>query len=283
VDITFYGVRGSCPCAGESYRHYGGNTSCMLVEVAGDRPLVIDCGTGLRPLGEAMNATLAAEGRPMTANALLSHLHYDHVLGLPFFSPLTHPGAEFDIYGPAQAEGPLAEVLPRVVAPPFFPVHMKEFGGTVRMIDIGNEDFAIGSVKVRSRSIPHVGHTLGFRIESAGVTLAYVSDHQAPVDGSGVPEAVLELCDGVDLLVHDAQYTEAEFADKATWGHSTVGYAVRVAAESGARRLMMYHHDPAHDDRAIDKMLGSARCQRGADRLEDISAASDGSVVRLGA
>jgi len=281
MQVTFYGVRGSCPCAGDTYNKYGGNTACMLVEIDGDPPLIVDLGTGLRALGQDMAPVLAAEGRALQANALLSHLHYDHILGLPFFGPLTDPRSRLDIYGPNQPDGTLREVLPKVVKPPFFPVHLMDFEGEICLRDIGDEDFAVGSAKVRSRSIPHVGHTLGFRLEADGASLAYLSDHQAPTDGCTVAATVLELCDGVDLVIHDAQYTTGEFVDKGTWGHSTVDYAVRVAAEAGARRLLMYHHDPAHEDADIDAMLAWARSLPEARRLEDVSASNDGMVLTL--
>ena len=136
---------------------------------------------------------------------------------------------------------------------------MEQFRGELITVDVGAEDFSIGSAKVMARPIPHSGITLGFRIEAEGRAVAYMSDHQAPLDRRAIPEAVLELCAGVDLLIHDAQYTDDEFSDKADWGHSTAAYAVHVAAESGARRLLLSHHDPSHTDRELDRMLNQAR------------------------
>jgi len=282
VRITYFGVRGSCPCSSDRYRRYGGNTSCVLVEVAGELPLIIDLGTGLRALGDHLQAPLSATGAPLRANVLLSHLHYDHVLGLPFFSPMRHPDAVVDVYGPAQEDG-LGETLASMVRPPFFPVHMAQFQGTFRFHELGEtDDVAIGAVKVKVRSIPHIGRTLGFRLEADDRVLAYLSDHQAPLDLRTVDPNVLELCDGADLVLHDAQYTEDEFAALPDWGHSTANYAVRVARESGAKRLALYHHDPAHSDDEIDRMLEEARALAADSRALEVDAATEGGTVDLG-
>jgi phosphoribosyl 1,2-cyclic phosphodiesterase len=282
VEVTFFGVRGSCPCSGERYRRFGGNTSCLLVSVEGDPPLILDLGTGLRALGDALMPTLAAQGRPLEATALLTHLHFDHILGLPFFRPLHDPGARLTVYGPRQATGPLQETLPSYVQPPFFPVELREFRGGVDFQDTWNEDFAVGSVKVTARAVPHPGNTLGFRLEAEGRVVAYLPDHQAPLDRRTVTEGVLELCRDADLLVHDAQYTDEEFADKADWGHSTVPYAVRVAGEAGVRRLVLFHHDPAHDDRDVERMVARGRRLHETPHPHEISAAREGTTIDLG-
>jgi phosphoribosyl 1,2-cyclic phosphodiesterase len=282
MQVTFYGVRGSCPCAGDRYRRVGGNTPCVLVSIEGDPPLVLDLGTGLRALGDVIGPALRAEGRPLAANALLTHLHFDHILGLPFFAPLHDPGAVLTVYGPRQDEGSLKEILQAAVQPPFFPVHMADFRGEVSFVDVGDEDLAIGTAKVRARTVPHRGNTLGFRVEADGRALVYVPDHQAPLDRRGVHDGVLELCEGADLLIHDAQYTDEEFVEKSDWGHSTVAYAVRVAAESGAKRLLLFHHDPTHADRDLDRLLSRARRLQDSRRLDDVSVASEGMTVDLG-
>src|SRR5450631_3224178 len=226
VNATFYGTRGSCPCSGDRYRRYGGNTSCLVVNVEGDEPLIVDLGTGLRALGDVLHKEVRALGTPLHATALLTHLHFDHILGIPFFSPLHDPGARLTVYGPAQPKSSLKDALHAAVQPPVFPIHMEQFRGV----------------------------TLGFRIEAEGRSVAYMSDHQAPLDRRAIPEAVLELCQGVDLLIHDGQYTDDEFSAKADWGHSTAAYAVHVAAESGVKRLLLSHHDPSHTDRELDRI-----------------------------
>jgi phosphoribosyl 1,2-cyclic phosphodiesterase len=282
VKVRFFGTRGSCPCSSDDYRRYGGNTSCVLVEVDGEPPLILDLGTGLRALGEALEPELRASGTPLQATALLSHLHYDHILGLPFFSPLRVPGAGLDVFGPTQDEGSLQDVLSRAVRPPFFPITMDDFRGDLRFHELdGTDDLAFGGIKVKVRTVHHRGHTLGFRVEADGRAVAYLSDHQAPLDQRTVGEGALELCDSADLVIHDAQYSEEEFAGKPDWGHSTETFAVRVASEAGAKALALFHHDPAHADGDVDRLLDRAR-QLGAQvGLRDVIAAAEGSTVDL--
>jgi phosphoribosyl 1,2-cyclic phosphodiesterase len=282
VNVTFYGVRGSCPCSGDRYRRYGGNTSCLLVEVEGDEPLILDLGTGLRALGDDLLTEVRALGAPLHATALLTHLHFDHILGLPFFGPLQDPGARLTLHGPAQPDGSLKDALHAAVQPPVFPIHMDEFRGEMIMIDTQDEDFSIGSAKVMARAIPHLGTTLGYRIEAEGRSLAYLPDHQAPLDRRTISDAVLELCHDVDLLLHDGQYTESEYLTKANWGHSTAAFAVHVAAESRAKKLVLTHHDPAHDDRLLDRILTQARHLPEAKGIGDVSSARESQSIDLG-
>ena len=279
--ITYFGVRGSCPCSSDQQRRYGGNTSCVLVEVDDEPPLVLDMGTGLRALGHHLNAALVPTGRPLRGNCLLTHLHYDHVLGTPFFPPMRDPGALLEIYGPAQADS-LQSTMAGMVKPPFFPVHMSDFRGELRYHDLkGNDEFHLGGIAVKVRTITHIGNTLGFRIEADGASVAYMPDHQAPVDRTTVSNEVLELCDGVDLLIHDSQYTEDEFVELFDWGHSTPAYAVHVANAAGARRLDMFHHDPGHTDRQLDAMLRSARQVAQATGKVQVNAAKEGATFDL--
>lgn len=282
VNVTFYGVRGSCPCSGDRYRRYGGNTSSLVVDIEGDDPLIVDLGTGLRALGDVLHKEVRALGTPLHATALLTHLHFDHILGIPFFAPLHDPGARLIVYGPAQPKRTLKEALHAAVQPPVFPIHMEQFRGELITVDVGAEDFSVGQAKVMARPIPHSGSTLGFRIEAEGRSVAYLPDHQAPLDRRTIPDAVLELCQGVDLVVHDGQYTDDEFAAKADWGHSTAAFAVHVAVESGAKRLLLSHHDPSHNDRDLDRILHLARRLPESKQLEDLSSAHESQSVDLG-
>ena len=250
--VTFYGVRGSTPCNGDDVKKYGGNTSCVGVDVPGQAPILFDMGTGLRYFGARQPNDGTFRG-----TVLLSHMHWDHTQGLPFFTPILSDGAELDVYGPAQDDGrSVAEVLMSSIRPPLFPIALEQFPGTLRFHDTSDDDFQIGEVSVKARLVPHVGPTLGYRIEWKGRSIAYLSDHQQPYDGSfAAPPGVLELVSGVDLLIHDSQYTTSEFARKSTWGHCTVDYAVWLAGHAGVKRLALFHHDPTRTDTAIDDLV----------------------------
>jgi ribonuclease BN (tRNA processing enzyme) len=261
VSVRFFGVRGSTPCDDPGMARYGGNTSCVVVEPSSGDPIVLDLGTGLRGYGEEIAAAGRADG--WRGHVLLSHLHWDHVQGLPFFVPLHHAGSEVDVHGPVHAEGPLGDVFDRFMAPPYFPVTVHDLAGRIRFHDRAPGTFEIGPVRVTAASVRHTGPTLGFRLEVDGVAIAYVPDHGpgcAPGDPDDhVPQEVIDLCADVDLLIHDAQHSEEEFARKRHWGHSTVNYAVLVAARAGARRVALFHHCPSHDDAALDALVAEAR------------------------
>lgn len=276
LNITFWGVRGSTPCPCEDNRRYGGNTACVSIEASGMDPIVLDLGTGLRFWGD----TLAADGS-FNGLALVTHLHWDHVQGLPFFVPINQPGARLEVYAPRQDEASVAEMFEGFMRPPYFPVRAADLFGDIAFHDVANTDLTWGPANIMVRDVPHVGSTNGYRIDVGDHSIAYISDHQQPIDGGGVAESVLELCDGVDLLIHDAQYDPDEFARKSNWGHCTVGYAVRVAAESGARRLALFHHDPSHDDADIDRILLTAQALAAELGVPEVIAAAEGTTVVL--
>lgn len=277
MQVTFYGVRGSTPCHGPSVARYGGNTSCVAIAVPDHPPVFLDLGTGARDFGHAQPNDGSFRGV-----CLLSHLHWDHAQGLPFFTPLHSAGAELDVYAPAQGDGrTVAEAIDQVICPPQFPVTVHELPGAVRFHDVGDEDFRIGEIDVTARMVPHVGPTLGFRLEWGGHSLAYVSDHQQPHDGSHeLAEGVRELAEGVDLLIHDAQYLGNEFHQKRTWGHCTVDFALWVAERCRVRTLALFHHDPVRTDADLDELAleAVATGRRGG---FDVMMAAEGLVVDL--
>ncbi len=268
MNVSFFGVRGSTPCACRDLARYGGNTACVALEAPGHDPVVLDLGTGLRYWGETQPQDGSFRG-----SALVTHLHWDHVQGLPFFVPVLRPGARLDVYGPPSEGMSLEAAFHEFLRPPFFPVQIEDLDGEIVFHDMADEVLAVGDAKVTSRSVPHVGRTAGYRVQFDGTTVAYISDHQAPSDGSNdVAESVLELADGVDLLVHDAQYTPEEFAAKSTWGHCTIDYAINVAVQAGAKRLALFHHDPAHDDATLDRLGAAAAAQGEAVGIEVLTA-----------
>jgi phosphoribosyl 1,2-cyclic phosphodiesterase len=243
--------------------------------VSGESPIVFDLGTGLRSFGE----TQPLDGT-FNGTALVTHIHWDHVQGLPFFPPADRIGAHFDVFGPQQEEGSLAEVFDGFMRPPYFPVTCSDLRGDIVFHDVLKDDVTIGSAKIMVRPVPHCGPTVGYRVQWDGSTVTYISDHQAPLGLDSVADSVLELAEGADVLIHDAQYNRAEFAEKAHWGHCTIDYAVTVAKQAGVRTLVLFHHDPAHGDEVVDDLLAEARSLSGANGPE-VLAAYEGLKIAL--
>jgi phosphoribosyl 1,2-cyclic phosphodiesterase len=279
VDITFWGVRGSTPCPCPTNQRYGGNTACVTVERPGRTPIILDLGTGLRFFGR----TQPHDGT-FAGHAFVTHIHWDHVQGLPFFAPVLSPGASLAVYSPRPEPGlSLGEAFDEFMRPPYFPVRTEQLHGHITFTDF--DDGAVTEVDgavVRARSVPHTGATNGYRVEVDDVVIAYISDHQQPVDGTDtIAEGALELCADADLVIHDAQFTPHDFARKSDWGHCTVDYAVHVAATAGARRLALFHHDPERHDEAVDALVDHARVV-GAERgLGEVIAAAEGTTIAL--
>jgi phosphoribosyl 1,2-cyclic phosphodiesterase len=271
-------VRGSTPCACVSNQRYGGNTSCVVLESPGRDPILFDLGTGLRFFG----LTQPQDGS-FRGTALVSHLHWDHVQGIPFFGPMLADGARLDLYAPVQESGPLEDAVRSFMSPPYFPVEIDALPGEFVFHEVGHGPVDIDGAKMTAASVPHVGPTVGYRVECDGVSVVYISDHQQPGVGStDVSTEVLELCAGADLLIHDAQFDDEEFAQRHDWGHCTVDYAVEVAARAGVRRLALFHHDPSHTDERIDEMTESA-AQLGASRgIGEVFAAAEGLTLAFG-
>ncbi len=280
MEISFFGVRGSTPCACDETRGVGGNTSCVLVRVGDEAPIILDLGTGLRYLGMEIMKELGDS--PFTGTALVTHLHWDHVQGLPFFVPVLRPDSRLTVVGPEQEnEQTLRSAFETFISPPLFPVDLEILPGTVDFIETSQDVMTIGSVEVTVAPIEHVGRTNGYRIQNGTGSVAYLSDHQQPIDGSlTVPASVVELCRDVDVLIHDAQYDAEEFTTKSHWGHSTVDFAVAVARESGAKRLVLFHHDPGHDDGWVAEATEHARSLAGPDL--EVLAAVEGLTLHSG-
>ena len=282
LTVRFHGVRGSTPCAGPRYERYGGNTSCVSLEVDGHHPIIFDMGTGLRPYGDEI---MAAGAERWHGTVLLSHLHWDHIQGLPFFGPMSQADATLDVYGPRQDDGPLDEVFAGVMCPPYFPITPDELHGTVRFHDVGDDHYPVNGAKVRSRWVRHTSPTIGYRVDVEGFSVAYISDHGPGCSDDPddyVPPGVLELADGADIVIHDAQHTCEEYETKRHFGHSSLEYATHVAREAGARRLVLFHHCPSHSDDDVDLMhLHTSELARRGPAPLDVYAAAEGLAIEL--
>lgn len=281
--IWVCGVRGSTPTPGPAYARHGGHTSCVAIGHDGERPsLILDAGTGIRNAADLFNPGRGLfDGNAYDGSILFGHLHWDHTQGLPFFAAGNNPDSRVDVYLPAQGEA--EEILARFMSPPHFPIAPSELLGKWRFLALDPGEHEIEGFSVLALEIPHKGgRAFGYRITSDGKTLAYLSDH-CPMnlgpgpDGLGeYHEAALRLVTGCDLVFHDAQYTDAELPERAAFGHSSVGYAVRLASQGGVGRLMLYHHDPGRTDEQVDEILAS--CQGAS---IPVSAAVEGTIIDL--
>ena len=278
--LTLFGTRGSVPAPGPETARYGGNTASVEVRGEDGTVLVLDAGTGLRRLGAQLPPDLAR------VDILLTHLHMDHIQGLGFFGPLYHPEVQVHIWGPASSTLPLTARLSRYLSPPLFPVHLRDLP-RITCHEVPREPFAIGPFRIRSALVCHPNPTVGYRIEEQGRTAVYLPDHEPALglaDGQWLgPEwtSGYDLAAGADLLIHDAQYTDEEYACCVGWGHSTYRHALEFAARVGAREVVLFHHDPSHDDEMLERLLDDAvRRFRPAFR---VSRGCEGAVFEVGA
>ena len=245
MKITFWGTRGSIPTPGQRTVRYGGNTACVEVRDDAGSLLILDAGTGLRELGQSLNGK-----HPYSIDLLLSHLHWDHIQGIPFFRPAYDARSELRIYGPAQSRS-LKDLLGLGMDDPFFPVDLDGLPIKLTIAEVrSGEQRSVGRFTIQTAGIFHPAPALAYRIESGGRSLVYATDTEDPF--SGKPNPVIPLSKGAHTLIHDAQYLDNDF--KRTWGHSTVDKAIDVAVEAGVKRLVLYHHDPDRSDDALDQI-----------------------------
>jgi phosphoribosyl 1,2-cyclic phosphodiesterase len=259
VKVTIWGTRGSLASPGPETTRYGGNTSCVEVRGSDGTLLVLDAGTGIRRLG----ATVGPETRRV--DILFSHLHLDHIEGLGFFDPLFRSDLDVHIWGPASTTRDLRERLGRYLSPPIFPVRLRDIPCNLRLHDVVRVGrFTIGPFDVQAALVCHPGPTVGYRITEGDRSIAYLPDHEPALGVEKVsvdPEWMtgFGLASGVDLLIHDAQYTDEEYAERVGWGHSALSHALEFAKATGARRLVPFHYDPSHSDEILDRHFDELR------------------------
>jgi phosphoribosyl 1,2-cyclic phosphodiesterase len=272
MKLKFWGVRGSIPSPGKNTVRYGGNTPCIEVRLDDDELVIIDAGTGIRNFGD----DLINKGESVKAHLLITHPHWDHIQGFPFFKPAFISGNELTIIGTDRAEKSLSEIIAEQMNRIYFPVQLHELKAKINFLPIREEgEMKIYGCTLKTLYLNHPGFTVGFRLEYKKKVLVYMSDNE-PYDREvaaylsnfetmvkqkyeailGDPnQRVFDFCKGADVLIHDATYTPEEYIDRVGWGHSHYLFALRVAAEAEVKQLYLFHHDPSHSDEKVDDIL----------------------------
>ena len=272
--LQFWGVRGSIACPGAATLRYGGNTPCLEVRVGGQR-LIFDAGTGIRLLGQQLTT-----GSPVVGHIFFSHSHWDHIQGFPFFAPAFQSGNRFDIYGGIRPDSPSIEQrLHHQMMDPNFPVPLNIMAADLHFHNLQmGEVVQLGEVEVEIGQLNHPGGAYGYRVSWQGRSIAYVTDTEHRPDQ--LDDNVLKLAQQVDIFIYDCTYTDAEYHDpvssKVGWGHSTWQEGIRLATAAQAKQLVIFHHDPSHDDRFLDQVG-----QEAAQLFQRVTVAQEGMVFDL--
>jgi len=259
MKIRVWGTRGSLASPGPHTVRYGGNTSCIGVTLRDGTPLALDAGSGIRELGVELGPEPAGP-----VHVLLSHLHMDHLQGLAFFAPLWSAGVEVHVWGPPSTTQSLEARVATYLSPPLFPIYLSDIPSNIVFHDCPDEPFSIGGATIFAEAVSHQGPTVGYRIEEDGHSLAYLPDHE-PVIGVALSSLGTDWLSGyslihdVDVLFHDAQYFDDEYENHVGWGHSATSHAVAIGLRAQARQVVLFHHDPAHSDDDLERLLATAR------------------------
>lgn len=279
MKVTLWGTRGSLPSPGSKMLRFGGNTSCVSVECIDGTLLVLDGGTGIRNLGQSLPEDVKR------VYILLTHLHMDHVQGLPFFTPLRRAGVEVHIWGPAHSTLSLRSRLLQYLSPPLFPISVRDILSDLHFHELPSGTIEIGEFKVTAQLILHPNPTVGYRIEESGSTVTYLPDHEPALGAKTFPisedwTSGYALAEGVDLLIHDSQYTIEEYEQRIGFGHSCLLHAFRFAQLTDVKHFVPFHHDPAHTDDMLDRMIDNT-----VEEIQppfQVTAGREGAIIDVG-
>ena len=261
VKMTFWGVRGTLPVPGRKTVRYGGNTSCVSIEFPKDNFFIFDAGTGIKELSSYL---ISEKRAPIKTTVFISHPHWDHINGIPFFAPLYAKGNRVEICGPPNGDMSMRGLISGQMDGVYFPINIKEFGATVSFHDLGEERFAIDTVEIQTMFLNHPGKCLGYRMDYKDRSICYVTDNEIYPESNRLynESYVNKLADFVsdtDALITDCTYTDEEYEDKIGWGHSSVSQVVELADRARVKNLCLFHHDPDQTDDDIDDKLEMAQ------------------------
>ena len=281
VTVRCWGTRGSIPSPGPETVRYGGNTACFEVRHRGLR-LIFDAGSGIRPLG-----TDLVEKGPNEIHIFLTHFHWDHIQGFPFFAPLYDPEDTIRVVGPKQRDIDVQNLFAGQMGPVYFPVPFSVVAAAMEFEHLNTGSYRVGDVELDVMRVKHPSFVVGYRIRVGGRTICFIPDNELEGSGyevgAGWEGRIREFVGDADLLIHDAMYTEDEYRARAGWGHSTFRQSVRLAEEGGVKRLLLFHHDPTRSDDELDEIVGRLRddaLARGSSL--ELGAAAEGADIRLG-
>ncbi len=282
--VTFrcWGTRGSIPSPGPATTRYGGNTSCFELRANGHR-FVFDAGSGIRPLG----LDLVKQDGVLDTPIFLTHFHWDHIQGFPFFLPLHQPGRELRILGPRQSDGDIRSLFERHMSPVYFPVPLSAVAADLSFAHLDEGPWQGHGVRVRALRVRHPSHTLGYRIEAEGRAVCFIPDDELEggdyATDPGWRKRLVEFVGGADVLIHDSMYTDQEYPSRAGWGHSTLRQTLGLAEEGGVRKVLFFHHDPERSDAELDGIVSRLRDEAGArGSTVAMDAAAEGVEFTLG-